>query len=159
MSSVVLALPHIDEANLVFDESETREILAFFWPHSLAAITGLTITTELRRYAQGLLIVAVDASYAMGFLDILVNVLTKRKPGTSIKNLVKKLVKKNVKHWWKHASDNDLRDAKVYETVRGAIALKQKGVFEMYVNGIAMSSSPRRHAIALHLSSRSIAWV
>ncbi|MDH2433802.1 hypothetical protein QCD60_14610 [Pokkaliibacter sp. MBI-7] len=158
MGSVTFVLPKIAAADLVFDAAETREILAFFWPHQ-TTIASLAITDSVREFAQGLLIVAVDASYAMGYIDILVNVLIKRKPGSSIKSLVTKLVKKNVKHWWKHAQQKDLLDAKIYETVRATIALKQKTQLDMYLNGLAQVSDRTRNLVVLNKSSCTAAWV
>ncbi|PXF29171.1 hypothetical protein WH50_22055 [Pokkaliibacter plantistimulans] len=158
MGSVTFVLPKIAAADLVFDAADTREILAFFWPRQTTAIDHLAITDSVREFAQGLLIVAVDASYAMGYIDILVNVLIKRKPGSSIKSLVTKLVKKNVRHWWKHAQQKDLLDAKVYETVRSAIALKQKTQLDMYLNGLAQVSDSARNTVAFNKSSCSTVW-
>jgi len=47
----------LQDADLVFDEKETKGILCFFWPHESVAIDRLAITNDVRRYAQGLLIV------------------------------------------------------------------------------------------------------
>ena len=76
----------------------------------------------------------------MGFLDILVDTLMRRKPGTSIQTLVKKLLRRYVKHWWKCATEDDLRDAKIYGTVRLGIALKQKHRMDLLISGLAFSS-------------------
>jgi hypothetical protein len=155
---MVLVMPKIEKINLVFNESETREILAFFWPSQMSSIQSLVITDTIREFAQGLLIVAVDASYAMGYIDVIINVMIKRKPGSSVKSLVTKLVKKNVKHWWKHATQKDLLDAKIYETVRAAIALKQKTQFYMYLDGLAQNKPSNPSSFVFNNFSSSIAW-
>lgn len=158
MSSLSFVLPRIDSQDLVFNEAETREILGFFWPQYANALQTLTITDSVREFAQGLLIVAVDASYAMGYIEILVNVLIKRKPGSSIRSMVAKLVRKNVKHWWKHASSQDLADATVYETVRSAIALKQRHQIDMFLNGLASITKREPTVLSFNKSPCTVKW-
>lgn len=57
--------PPVADAQLLFDDVETRDILRFFWPHHAARIAGLTLTNDVRRFAQTILIAAIDASYIM----------------------------------------------------------------------------------------------
>jgi hypothetical protein len=140
MTAITLSLPIIADSELAFDEAETREILLFFWPMESSSIERMVITNNVRRFAQALLIVAVDASYAIGFIDILINALLRRKPGSSITSLVRKVTKKYVKHWWKHATEDDLREAKIYDTVRATIALKQRTQYELFRNGLAATN-------------------
>lgn len=159
MSSVSLNLPVISDDNVVLSEQEAKEVFVFFWPQKKQTIGKMSAGINERRYAQALLIVAVDASYLMGFVEQLVDVLLRRKPGTSIQTLVKKLTRKYVKHWWEHVTQENLSDAKVYDTVRQTTALKQKTRFEMMLLGIA--ALPQA-LLALDMPSAntgSLAWV
>lgn len=101
------------------------------------------MTMDLRRYAQALLVVAIDGSYLLGFVQILFNVVFRQKPGTSIKKLIGKVTRKSTKHWWKQATERDLEDPRIYETVRVAIAGKQKPKVEQRLNGIPVTSRGR----------------
>lgn len=159
MPSLSIYLPQIETHDLVFNDQETREILSFFWPKQAGGFLHIEITSTLREFAQGLLIVAIDASYAMGYIEVLVNVLVKRKPGSSITSLVTKLIKKDVKHWWKHVGQRDLKRAKIYETVRVAIAEKQRTILDMHLNGLAQNLIPSNNTLVLSKSISTTVWV
>lgn len=135
MGSIVVNYPDISDADLVFDDEETKDILTFFWPGLGSQIQSMAITNDVRRFAQTLLVAAVDASYAMGYIAILGEVLLRRKPGSSLTALVRKLSKKYVSHWWRYATRDDLLEANIYETVRLAIADKQRTSFELLRGG------------------------
>jgi hypothetical protein len=53
MTKVIIP-PSVPDSDLLFDEAETREILAFFWPqpHLASQIGIMTTTNEVRRFAQ-----------------------------------------------------------------------------------------------------------
>ncbi|PSF09216.1 hypothetical protein C7H09_08085 [Marinobacter fuscus] len=159
MGDVSLSLPVIIDQNVVLTEQEAKEVFIFFWPERKHAIEGMTINLDAKRYAQALLIVAVDASYLIGFIDILINAIIRKKPGASVQALVKKISRKYVKHWWNYASEEDLGDAKVYDSVRATIALKQKSRFEMLLAGIV--SLPRKlpSFATSGLSAGNLVWV
>ncbi|MFO7787986.1 MAG: hypothetical protein R6W87_09500 [Halospina sp.] len=140
MSSKTLSLPDIPDSKVVLNEREAREVLAFFWPSKKPVIKTATMTMDLRRYAQALLVVAIDGSYLLGFVHILFNVVFRRKPGTSIRKLITKVTRKSTKHWWKHATEDDLEDPRIYETVRVAIAGKQKPRVEKGLNGLPLTN-------------------
>lgn len=110
------------ESELIFDEEETRAILKFIFPDDGAAIDNATITNDLRNFAQGILVEAVDATYAMGYVDALfqtiVSFLMSRKLSKGAVDFMKTFAKKAMKHWFKHATQTDLMHAKIYETVR-----------------------------------------
>lgn len=159
MSGVSLSLPIISDNNVVLSDQETRDVFAFFWPQRKSAIENMPVNINVRRYAQALLIVAIDASYLIGFIEKLVDVILRRKPGASIQVLVRKLTQKYVKHCWKHATQANLSDAKVYDTVRQVIALKQKSRFEMMLAGIAAIPSVLPSFDVPALTAGNIVWV
>ena len=59
------------QSELIFNEEETKEILKFFFKNDHAFIDGLTIHDRIRSFAQAILIEAVDASFAIGFVKII----------------------------------------------------------------------------------------
>lgn len=128
-------LPELDASQLLFDERETREILRFFWPGRTKEINSLsTIDDEVRKFAQGLLIAAIDSSYAMGLVHILFDVLRNGRPGfAGLKTMGRKLATRYVSHWWKHTRPNDLMNVQIYETVRAAIERNFKSVMGLLV--------------------------
>lgn len=143
MSETTLSLPDIPDSRVVLNEREAREVLAFFWPSKKPVIRTTTMTMDLRRYAQALLVVAIDGSYLLGFVQILFEVVFRQKPGASIKKLIGKVARKSTKHWWKHATEQDLEDPRIYETVREAIAWKQRSKVEQRLNHIPVTSRGR----------------
>ena len=142
MGSLLLNVPDIDDADLVFNDDETRQILHFFWPSQSATIGQMVIDTESRRLAQTALVAAIDGSYAMGYVEAMFRTLAR--PGSGIKAMGKKLAKRFVKHWWKHATQNDLNDIQIYESVRAAIASALRRHFDGVSQGVAMRRGARQ---------------
>jgi len=56
---------------LIFDNEESIIILKFIFKNKHSLIDGLEINDKIREFAQGLLLEAVDASYALGFVAAL----------------------------------------------------------------------------------------
>lgn len=130
MTQVIIP-PSVSDSDLVFDEAETRQILAFFWPqpHLASQIGSMTTTNEVRRFAQSLLIAAVDASYAMGYVEILFT--TVANPRGGLKKLGQKLAKRFISHWWKHTKPQDLENIRIYESVRRTVSYNFAGPFQV----------------------------
>lgn len=107
---------------LLFNEEETRTVLKFiFNPVDHKLIDSLPMSDYLRGFAQGLLIEAIDASYAVGYVaTIFRNTANPIKGAISI---LKSFGKKAAKHWFKHASAHDLQDVKIYDFVRERIVI------------------------------------
>jgi len=137
-------LRKFNESELIFDEIETKIILKFFFTSSRSQITSMTVTKRVREFAQGLLLEAVDASYAMGFIEALFR--SSANPGAGPLKVIKKFGKKAVKHWFKHASEGDLLDVKIYEIVRWQLERNFRTDMLAYISGIAMINVP--HTIA-----------
>lgn len=159
MSETTLSLPGIPDSKVVLNEREAQEVLAFFWPSKKPAIKTTPMTVDLRRYAQALLVVAIDGSYLLGFVHILFNVVFRQKPGASIKKLITKVTRKSTKHWWKHATENDLEDPRIYETVRVAIAGKQKPQVEKRLNGLPITNRGKSRIEFGNIESGEEIWV
>ncbi|EDM68163.1 MAG: hypothetical protein COA76_14900 [Moritella sp.] len=110
---------------LLFSKDETVRILKFiFKPSEYEAIDSLEITVRVRNFAQGLLIEAIDASYAMGFVHALFK--ASANPTSGIVSLLKKFGKDAASHWFKHVQASDLQNIKVYQHILDSIALKSK---------------------------------
>jgi len=56
-------LRNIPQDELIFNDSETRDILKFFFPERDSQIKTLKIDDKIREYAQGILVKAVAADY------------------------------------------------------------------------------------------------
>jgi hypothetical protein len=141
VGSIVLTIPDIPDANLLYDEAETRAILKFFWPDRAAPIDGLGITSGVRALAQTALIAAIDGSYAMGYVNVLWDALTHRMthPNGDIVALARRLGRNFMRHWWRHATQQDLlQDVRIYETVRVSVARDLRHTLEDYLNGLAL---------------------
>lgn len=126
-------------SDLIFDEEETKEILKFFFQNDQEFIDGLVITDRLRSLAQGLLVEAVDASYAIGFVKIIYETFFLKPPQPKIKKILAKLSKKALMHWFKHAKATDLTTIKIYDCVRKTIAIKFRQYFINIANDLVMN--------------------
>jgi hypothetical protein len=136
-----IRLPEFSDADLLFDESQTRRILQFFWPTHVVDIIALSIDNDVRKLAQGLLVAAIDSSYAMGYVNILFDVVAHGRPGFSgLQAMGRKLAQKYVAHWWQHTRPKDLEDVKIYETVRSTLALHFRLVLEELIRGTGSSA-------------------
>lgn len=115
---------------LLFDEEETRIVLKFiFEPTDYEFIESLTINDATREFTQGLLVEAIDASYAVGFIDAIFR--STANPTKGAIKILKSFGKKSAKHWFKHASVHDLQDVKVYDFVRVHIANQFRKPFKI----------------------------
>lgn len=160
MGTILITVPQIADSELIFDEEETRQILRFFWPTMSKTIDSAKIDNDMRRFAQSILIAAIDGSYAMGFIETLKS--TFHGPGNVVrsarhmKSLVGKLVARSARHWWRHATQRDLKDVKIYDSVRLSIANALGTRIKLIQQGAAL-----RHPIGLfhaHSGFSSIVW-
>jgi len=135
MSGGFVALRKFSESELIFDETETRDILKFFFQHLRHRIDAVTVSTELRNFAQGLLVEAVDATYALAYVEIIWR--TSYNPGNGMTKALSKVGRKAAKHWFKHATQHDLLQAKISSRVRDQLAHSFASVFPMMLEGIA----------------------
>ncbi len=104
---------------LILSEEETRVVLRFFFKNNEGFIDTIPITDAVRGFAQAILIEAIDASYALGFVEAIFKGGFNAPKG-AIK-ILKNFAKKAALHWFKHAKANDLQDMQIYELVRKEI--------------------------------------
>lgn len=120
---------------LLFDEAETRTVLKFiFAPADHALIDSLPMTDALREFAQGLLVEAIDASYAVGFVRALHEVTAN--PTKTARQILKEFGKKALLLWFEHATVHDLQDVKIYEFVLAEIARRFRTRLPEYAAGL-----------------------
>ncbi len=101
---------------LLFNEEETRIVLKFIFKtthHDL--IESLPMSDYLRGFAQGLLVEAIDASYAVGYVQGLFESV--RNPVKGARKILKSFGRKASQNWFKHASVHNLQNVKVYNFV------------------------------------------
>ena len=114
-------LRQFNSEELILNEEETRIVLKFiFKPTDHELIDSLPMSDYLRGFAQGLLLEAIDASYAVGYVKGLFR--STANPTKGAISVLKSFGKKAARHWFKHASRRDLRDVKIYDFVRNFIA-------------------------------------
>jgi hypothetical protein len=125
-----------NQSELIFDETETKEILKFFFQADRQTIELCEITEGLRNFAQGLLVAAMDASFAMGWIEVTFRWVAN--PGAGLKKSMKKLAKAATKHWFKHLkAGQSLEDAKVYESIRDQLARSFRSPLQVILLGKA----------------------
>jgi hypothetical protein len=130
-------LINFNPSDLVFDEEETKEILKFFFKTDLAFIDSIAIDDRIRNFAQGILIEAIDASYAIGYIKIVFDVFYLQPP-KPMRKVFTKLGRKVAMYWFKHARATDLLNIKIYEMVRSKIAEGFRWHFLNLANGLVM---------------------
>lgn len=119
---------------LLFNEEETRIVLKFiFRPTDHALIDSLPLSDRLRGFAQGLLVEAIDTSYAVGFVDALRQVTAN--PAKGAREILKSFGKRASKLWFKHATVHDLMNVKVYQFVLDALARSFRNTLPDYIAG------------------------
>ncbi|MEC4720154.1 hypothetical protein RY831_13405 [Noviherbaspirillum sp. CPCC 100848] len=155
MGSILINVPDIPDSELVYDEIETKRILNFFWPFMKERIEAMQIENDVRRLAQTALIAAIEASYALGFIHALA--YTVARPGSGIKSLCKKLASRFVKHWWKHTTQRDLENVKIYDRIKDQVARALRHRLENLSQGVALRRIPIPFYVAA--SQSDAVWV
>ncbi len=127
-----ITLRDFAEHELIFDEGETRHILKFFFRHLQGRIDVVKITKHLRSFAQAILVEAIDATYALGYLEILWR--ASNNPGVGMAAVLKKLGLKSAVHWFKNATRQNLLNSKISSRVRDKLAYNFSSVFPMMLD-------------------------
>ena len=143
MATEYMHLRNFSEAELMFDEQETKDILKFFFQADRQQIESIQITNELRNLAQGLLVAAVDASYAMGWIDLTFGWVVS--PGPGMKRALQKLALRAARYWFKHLKNQPLNEAKIYDSVRDKLATRFRSHFVISIQ--AKAQDTRRHSL------------
>jgi hypothetical protein len=120
-----------DEIKL--SQQDAFRVLRFFWLEPGVVPAQLTLAD--REFAQALLVLAIDTSYELGFVEILFKTFYMKVPTDfkAIKDMVKDFCKEAAKHWFTHATGKDLEDPKIYESARASIARNFRSVWSVRV--------------------------
>ncbi|TBU74351.1 hypothetical protein DNK06_19490 [Pseudomonas daroniae] len=148
MSSYI-TLRTFSAEELLLGEEETRQVLKFFFKAEHTFIDGLTMSDNARGFAQGLLVEAIDASYAMGYVEAMFR--SAANPNQGPVKVIKAFGKKAARHWFKHASSNDLMNVKVYESVVSTIARNFRSILR---TELAKTRTERPHGAMLAYQTR-----
>jgi hypothetical protein len=111
-------LKRFSASELLLSQERAWRVLRFFFP-GINVPPG-SITDDDRNFAQGLLVEAIDRSYAMGYVERLFSSFFMKVPASfgDVAGLLKDFGKAALKHWFQHATGQDLRDPKVYESIQ-----------------------------------------
>ena len=112
-----MPLRRFSPEEIVLSANDAYMVLKFFFQSTSLKPTELT--DEDRAFAQALLLDAADRSYELGYAQILMEKFLMASPRSleGVKDLLKEFIKEAAKHWWKHAKQTDLREAKLYMVV------------------------------------------
>lgn len=138
-------------SQLMFDEDETIQILKFIFKSKRHIVDKIVVDDRVRGFAQGLLLEAIDGSYSLGFVHALFG--ASMSPGVSAKKVITKFGRKALKHWFQHAKAKDLKNIKIYETVRKSLAWKFDSVLNMHSNKIARNTTTHIRFITYKLDN------
>jgi len=134
MATEYIGLKQFDPSEIIFNDEELKKILLFFFPGYESTLASFTMTHSMREFAQGLLIEAIDASYGIGFVQIIFDSIF-YKPGKSATDFLKTFAKKATKSWFKHLKGTEFGNIKIYEIVRSHISDSFTKPFIMRTNG------------------------
>lgn len=133
---------------LLFDQQETRDILVFFFPMDRRQIVSMEITEKIRSFSQAILIAAVDATYAMGWVEVIFK--SSSHPGSGVKKTLQKLARNASRHWFKNLKNSQsLRDIKIYESVRSQLARNFRSPFLILL--LAKNMNTRMPLLTAHI--------
>ncbi|NOX77102.1 MAG: hypothetical protein GXP17_10950 [Gammaproteobacteria bacterium] len=126
---------------LLFNEEETRIVLKFiFKPTDHDLIDSLPMTDYLRGFAQGLLVEAIDASHAIGYVQGLFRSV--KNPVKGALKILKTFGKNASQNWFKYASVTDLQNAKVYNFVLDFIAQRFRENLRLFLTKNELDEKP-----------------
>lgn len=129
MGSVLFYMPDLSDSELIFDEKETREILTFFFPNRVSDISNAKVTNDVRRFAQTVLIAAIESTNELSFIEALNK--SAANPTQTLRSLGTKLARNFVKTWWKHTRQEDLMKVQIYEFIRRNITVRLGDALEI----------------------------
>lgn len=106
---------------LILSKEQTIIVLKFiFKPADHSHIDKINMNDSYRGFAQALLVEAIDASYAIGYVEGLFRATTN--PTNGAVKIFKAFGTRAAKHWFKHARQSDLMNVKIYDFIRDQLA-------------------------------------
>jgi len=125
-------LKHFNQDEIIIDKNQAQRVLKFFFGNNVPAPSDLT--NEDVAFAQGLLLEAIDKSYAMSYVQAIFDCFYMKIPD-DISGLVKEFAKKAARIWFDHAAGKDFSKPKIYVSVRNLIANNFSTVWQIRMQG------------------------
>lgn len=123
------SLAHFSKSQCIITRAQAARVLRFFFPDQ--PLGEPELSDEDVSFAQALLIEAVDSSREMSYVQVLFEKTAYRVPTdySFIKDLARDLCKRAIRNWFRHATQQDLSNPEIYESVRRTIQLNFKTVW------------------------------
>lgn len=118
---VSFQLRSFEHHELILSDKDTMTVLRFFFPHHLDVVNSLTADDRVRSFAQAILVVAIDATYAIGFLQSLWQASID--PSSGAAKIIKEFAKEAAVSWFKYATRKELINARIYLLIRDRIQM------------------------------------
>ncbi len=124
-------LRHFSGNELLFNQQQTLVILRYFGLEP--GIQAAALTDDDRSFAQALLVEGVDASYEMGYVQIVFDSFYAKPPASfdTVREMTREFLKRVAEHWFEHATKDNLRDPKIYESVRVTLQANARSVWKI----------------------------
>lgn len=134
-------LKQFTASELVLTKDQAVIVLKFiFKSDDHKTIDAAASAADLRGFAQGLLVEAIDASYKIGFVEHIFR--ASANPSKGALAIIKGFAKKASKHWFRHATAQDLMNVKIYEMVVNKLAASfRSSLYNQLAKGRAPSRS------------------
>jgi hypothetical protein len=139
----VVTIPPLEDSDLIYTEDETRTIFNYFYPSWSSDIEKCKIDNDGRAMAQTMILAAVDATYAMSYVETVMKFVAGQTKSASrdILKLVRKLGQKMTQNYLKHVKDKkELEHPKIYESVRVSVANNFNQYAGDYISGTRLLS-------------------
>jgi hypothetical protein len=123
------SLAHFQRNQFIITRPQAARVLRFFFPDQ--PLSEAALTDEDVSFAQAMLIEAVDSSREMSYVQVLFEKTAYKIPTdfSFVKDLAKDLCKRSAKNWFRHATQQDLSNPEIYESVRRTLQINFKSVW------------------------------
>lgn len=128
MGQIISFMPNLQDLELIFDDEETREILLMFFPSQSVDIKSAKVTNDVRRFAQTVLIAAIETTSAMDYTKG--SAKAAANPMQAPRSIALKLAQTIARTWWKHTKQKDLLHTPINERVRQNIEIQLRDALQ-----------------------------
>lgn len=126
------ALKRFKDDEVVIDRTTGWQFLRFFWPNT--GIKPGDLTGEDIKFAQALMVEALDSSASMGYVEVFFRSFSSPTNALgSLTSAAARLIRNGFLHWYRNRRDVSLTNPKVYESVRRALARNYKSAWEVRI--------------------------
>jgi len=114
-------LRNFSKDEIIIDNEDAYALLKFFF--LVPGIPLNAITFDDINFSQGLFLEAIDGSYKIGLIKIIFDTFYMKIPldFNNLGGMVKDFIKNAAISWWKHATQEDLKNPQIYEIVRSQL--------------------------------------